>query len=90
MASMASKRDYYEVLGVTRSATGKEIATAYRNDMTNMAIKAWMAWRLISRTWRTSLRPLATCSPGEFSETCSGGGADDASVGARISAAMSR
>ncbi len=30
MATMAEKRDYYEVLGVGRSATGKEIADAYR------------------------------------------------------------
>ena len=30
MATMASKRDYYEVLGVGRSATQKEIADAYR------------------------------------------------------------
>ena len=30
MVTMASKRDYYEVLGVARSATSKEIADAYR------------------------------------------------------------
>jgi molecular chaperone DnaJ len=30
MVQMASKRDYYEVLGVGRSASGKEIADAYR------------------------------------------------------------
>ena len=30
MASMAGKRDYYEVLGVGRSATGKQLADAYR------------------------------------------------------------
>jgi len=30
MASMASKRDYYEVLGVKREASDKEIASAYR------------------------------------------------------------
>ena len=30
MATMATKRDYYEVLGVTRQATQKEIADAYR------------------------------------------------------------
>src|SRR4051812_28632294 len=30
MGTMASKRDYYEVLGVERSASEKEIATAYR------------------------------------------------------------
>lgn len=30
MPSMAGKRDYYEVLGVHRSASGKEIADAYR------------------------------------------------------------
>lgn len=30
MASMASKRDYYEVLGVKRDASDKEIAAAYR------------------------------------------------------------
>ena len=30
MATMASKRDYYEVLGVDRSASEKEIADAYR------------------------------------------------------------
>ncbi len=30
MATMASKRDYYEVLGISRSASDKEIANAYR------------------------------------------------------------
>lgn len=30
MPAMSSKRDYYEVLGVARSASGKEIAAAYR------------------------------------------------------------
>lgn len=30
MATMAAKRDYYEVLGVSRNAAEKEIATAYR------------------------------------------------------------
>jgi molecular chaperone DnaJ len=30
MATMSQKRDYYEVLGVTRNATEKEIAAAYR------------------------------------------------------------
>src|ERR1700689_502604 len=30
MATMAEKRDYYEILGVARSASGKEIAEAYR------------------------------------------------------------
>lgn len=30
MPKMASKRDYYEVLGVTRAASGAEIAQAYR------------------------------------------------------------
>jgi molecular chaperone DnaJ len=30
MAVMASKRDYYEVLGVERSATEKQISEAYR------------------------------------------------------------
>ena len=30
MATMAQKRDYYEVLGVTRTSSGKEIASAYR------------------------------------------------------------
>src|SRR5690348_8267931 len=30
MATMAGKRDYYEVLEVSRSASGQEIATAYR------------------------------------------------------------
>lgn len=30
MATMAQKRDYYEVLGVTRTATQKEIADSYR------------------------------------------------------------
>ncbi len=30
MAVMASKRDYYEVLGVERSASGREIAESYR------------------------------------------------------------
>jgi molecular chaperone DnaJ len=30
MATMASKRDYYEVLGVGRSASEKELASAYR------------------------------------------------------------
>jgi molecular chaperone DnaJ len=30
MATMAGKRDYYEVLGVKRSATDKELADAYR------------------------------------------------------------
>jgi molecular chaperone DnaJ len=30
MSSMATERDYYEVLGVARTATGGEIATAYR------------------------------------------------------------
>lgn len=30
MSTMASKRDYYEVLGIARSASDKEIAAAYR------------------------------------------------------------
>ena len=30
MSTMASKRDYYEVLGVVKSAGEKEIAVAYR------------------------------------------------------------
>jgi molecular chaperone DnaJ len=30
MATMAAKRDYYEVLGVAKSASAKEIADAYR------------------------------------------------------------
>src|SRR4029078_7184501 len=30
MATMAEKRDYYEVLGVVRTATAKELADAYR------------------------------------------------------------
>ena len=30
MSVMASKRDYYEVLGVSRDASEKEIAAAYR------------------------------------------------------------
>src|SRR2546427_11438936 len=30
MATMASKRDYYEVLGVDRSATDKQLSDAYR------------------------------------------------------------
>src|SRR5580698_7850260 len=30
MVKMADKRDYYEVLGVARDATDKEIANAYR------------------------------------------------------------
>jgi molecular chaperone DnaJ len=30
MSAMATERDYYEVLGVTRTASGGEIATAYR------------------------------------------------------------
>jgi len=30
MSTMAGKRDYYEVLGVAREASGKEIAAAYR------------------------------------------------------------
>lgn len=30
MSAMATQRDYYEVLGVARTATGGEIATAYR------------------------------------------------------------
>lgn len=30
MSTMASKRDYYEVLGVAKSASGNEIAAAYR------------------------------------------------------------
>src|SRR5687768_18546124 len=30
MATMAGKRDYYEVLGVQRTASDKEIANAYR------------------------------------------------------------
>ena len=30
MSTMATKRDYYEVLGVARDASGKEIAAAYR------------------------------------------------------------
>ena len=30
MPTMAQKRDYYEVLGVTRQATPKEVADAYR------------------------------------------------------------
>ena len=30
MPTMASKRDYYEVLGVKRNASAKEIAAAYR------------------------------------------------------------
>src|SRR5438132_9805445 len=30
MPTMSAKRDYYEVLGVQRSATDKEIADAYR------------------------------------------------------------
>ena len=30
MAKMATKRDYYEVLGVARTASGAEIAQAYR------------------------------------------------------------
>src|SRR5215204_5528767 len=30
MATMASKRDYYEILGVKREASEREIAVAYR------------------------------------------------------------
>jgi molecular chaperone DnaJ len=30
MSAMATERDYYEVLGITRTATGSEIASAYR------------------------------------------------------------
>ncbi len=30
MATMASKRDYYEILGVERTAAHKEISEAYR------------------------------------------------------------
>src|SRR5438477_102125 len=73
MSTMAAKRDYYEVLGVAREASGKDIAAAYRKlaimyhpdshpgdaDATVKFKEAAAAGRLSSPPASCGCRPLA-------------------------------